>query len=220
MKILAVEFSSRHRSAAVIDASADKTRLTLGEAVDTGARSTSALTLVESALHEARLEREQVQCLAVGLGPGSYTGIRAAISLAQGWQLATGVRLLGISSAECLAMEARLLGLRGPVHVVIDAQRGEFYLAGYELEDGGPRETESLRLANEKEVNRAASLGLLVGPDVAAWPEAKILYPHASTLGALAAQRTDYTAGEKLEPVYLRQTQFLKAPPRRILPSW
>ena len=46
--------------------------------------------MIEEALREAGLEREQIEVLAVGLGPGSYTGIRVALSLAQGWQLASG----------------------------------------------------------------------------------------------------------------------------------
>ena len=63
--------------------------------------------MIESALRQAGLEREEIECIAVGLGPGSYTGIRAAIALAQGWQLARGVKLLGVSSAECLATQAQ-----------------------------------------------------------------------------------------------------------------
>ena len=56
--------------------------------------------LIDDALREAGVEREQIDCLAIGLGPGSYTGVRAAIAVAQGWQLARGIRLLGVSTAE------------------------------------------------------------------------------------------------------------------------
>ena len=98
-------------------------RCALGEAIETGARSTNALGLVEEALRQAQLERAQIECLAVGLGPGSYNGIRLAIALAQGWQLARPVKLLGISSAECLAAQAQAEGIFGRVQVVIDAQR-------------------------------------------------------------------------------------------------
>ena len=75
--------------------------------------------------------------IAVGLGPGSYTGIRVAISMAQGWQLARGVKLLGVSSAECLAAQAQAEKIFGRVNVVIDAQRNEFYLATYEISPRG-----------------------------------------------------------------------------------
>src|SRR5882724_9207269 len=111
MKILAVEFSSGQRSVAVVEHGR-----VLGSATETATRETHALTLVTRALTEAGLEREAVDCLAIGLGPGSYTGIRAAIALAQGWQLAAGearLKLLGISSAACLAAEAQALGWFG-----------------------------------------------------------------------------------------------------------
>ena len=74
----------------------------------TGAGATRALAMVAAALREAGLEREQIECLAIGLGPGSYAGVRAAISLAQGWQLALGVKLLGVRSVEAVAAQAHM----------------------------------------------------------------------------------------------------------------
>ena len=132
MKILALEFSSAQRSVAVIGSDA-RSGAVSSEVIETGLGATRALGMVEDALREAELEREQIECLAIGLGPGSYTGIRAAIALAQGWQLAGEVKLVGISSADCIAEQARFEGFLGPVTVVIDAQRNEFYLARYEL---------------------------------------------------------------------------------------
>jgi len=38
-------------------------------------------------------------------------------------------------------------------------------------------------------------------------------------VGQLASQRSDFRPGEKLEPIYLRQTRFVKAPPPRIIPA-
>jgi len=115
MKVLALEFSSPQRSVAVVQGSAGTGHSSLSESVEVGAGAAKTFGLVERVLNEARLEREQIECLAVGLGPGSYTGIRAAIALAQGWQLARGVRLLGISSVECLAAQAQAEGLRNRV---------------------------------------------------------------------------------------------------------
>src|SRR5206468_746207 len=134
MKILALEFSSERRSVAIVDDGR-----VCGRASEPGAHRGQALRLVETALREAGLEREQVDCLAVGLGPGSYTGIRSAIALAQGWQLALGTRTLGVSSVEVLAAAAHLEKIRGRVNIVIDAQRNEYYLAGYEIESTGWR---------------------------------------------------------------------------------
>lgn len=189
----------------------------MGEAIETGGRSTKALALVEEALRQAGVEREQVECLAVGLGPGSYNGIRLAIALAQGWQLARPVRLLGVSSAECLAAQAQAEGMRGRVEIVIDAQREEFYLAGYDLNGEAWRGVEPLRLVAAAEVTaRQEAGGLIVGPEVDKWfPRGRVLFPRAATLGELARGRTDFTPGEKLEPSYLREARFVKAPPSR-----
>ncbi len=222
MKILALEFSSTRRSVAVIQAQSQAGPQALSEVVevDKGARATPALGWIEEALREARLEREQVECLAIGLGPGSYTGIRAAIAVAQGWQLASppgGIKLLGISSAECVAAQAQAEGIVGRVTVVIDAQRQEFYLAVYEVTAEGRREIAPLRLATLAEVQQSEKAGeQLIGPDVAAWfPGGRVLFPSAATLGRLAAGRTGFVSGEELEPIYLRETNFVKAPPPR-----
>jgi hypothetical protein len=43
-------------------------------------------------------------------------------------------------------------------------------------------------------------------------PQGKILFPSAATLGRLAAERSDFVGGDKLTPVYLRETNFVKAP--------
>ena len=94
MTVLALEFSSARRSVALA-----RGGTFLAEAVEqTGGRGTNAFGLIEKALADAKIAREEIELIAVGLGPGSYTGIRAAIAVAQGWQLARGTKLLGVSS--------------------------------------------------------------------------------------------------------------------------
>jgi len=215
MKILAFEFSSPQRSVAACDGA-----VAVGEAIDTAPGNTmKPLALTAQALHQAGLEREQIEWIALGLGPGSYTGIRVAIALAQGWQLGRGVKLLGVSSAECVAAQAQAEGLTGKVAVAIDAQRGEFYLAGYEISAGGRREVSPLRLATLAEVQAREQAGeLLIGPEVTRWfPRGQIVFPRAALLAQLAKGRSDFVAGEKLEPIYLRETTFVKAPTSRVL---
>ena len=223
MTILAIEFSSAQRSVAVVQAGGGgpQAPVSAAEVVETGQRSTHALGMVEEALRAAQLEREQIGCLAIGLGPGSYTGIRAAIALAQGWQLARHVNLLGISSVECLAAQAHSDGLYGRVHIVVDAQRNEFYLATYDVSAERWQEVEPLRLATQAEVRaRVEAGGLLIGPEAQRFfPGSRVMFPLAATLGRLALGRTDFIAGEAIQPIYLRQTQFVKAPPPRILPD-
>jgi tRNA threonylcarbamoyl adenosine modification protein YeaZ len=214
MKILALEFSSPQRSVAVL-----RSEMQVSEIVETGLGATRALGMVEDALRESKLEREEIDCLVVGLGPGSYTGIRGTISLAQGWQLAREIKLLGLSTVECLAAQAQADGLTGRIHIAIDAQRNEFYLATYEINANSYQETEALKIVSLAEVNAREQSGeILVGPEVTRWfPNGRVLFPSAETLARLALNRTDFVRGEKLEPIYLRETSFVKAPPSRIL---
>ena len=236
MKILALEFSSPQRSVAVVQGNTLKGghqaapfgvhplgcpphANSVSEVIETGALATQALGMIETALRQAQLEREQIECLAIGLGPGSYTGIRLAIALAQGWQLAAGaVRLLGMSTVECLVAQGQAEGITGQVAAVIDAQRGEFYLAAYEISGAARHEIAPLRLASRDEVQRRSQAGeLLIGPEVTRWfPNARTLFPRAAMLGQLALGRNDFQAAETLQPIYLRETKFVKAPKLRI----
>lgn len=209
MKILAIEFSSARRGVAVVEGGR-----VLGLAEGDGL-TPGPFALIESALRAAGVEREQIECIALGRGPGSYTGVRSAIALAQGWQLALGVKLLGISSAEVLAATAQTAGVTGRVAVVIDALRGEFYSASYDVAAAGWRETAPLRLLKREAVEALAAGGeLLVSPDAKCpFGGTRLLVPSAAELGRLASERNEFQAGETLEPIYLRETTFVKAPP-------
>lgn len=217
MKILAIEFSTNRRSVAVVEGPAQ----VLSTATQTEGRATNVFALIEQALAEARVEREQIDALAIGLGPGSYTGIRVAISVAQGWQLAQAIKLVGISSVEVCAAELQASSFSGLAHVVIDAQRGEYYLATYEIDATTYRETAALRLVSPTEVEQCLARGERVfGPELSErLAAAQELYPSAGMLGRVAVGRGKFVAGEQLEPIYLRETSFVKAPPPRTWPA-
>ncbi len=210
MKILALEFSSPQRSVAVVQGN---------DFLESLSGSNEPFAMIDEALRAAKMEREQIECIVIGLGPGSYTGIRSAISIAQGWQLARPIKLLGVSSAEGIAAQAQTEGATGRVHVIVDAQRGEFYIAGYELTANGPREIEPLRIVSAAEVTQRGERGeVLIGPEVTRWfPSGKTIFPRAATLGRMALSRTDFISGEKIQPIYLRETKFVKAPPPRTI---
>ncbi len=182
---------------------------------ETGAGATKAFGLVEKALANARVTQEEINRIAVGLGPGSYMGIRVAIALAQGWQLARGVELIGLRSADTLAAQAHEEGLRGRLHTVIDAQKNEVYLASYELGAEGWHAAAPLRLAAIDEIRSlAAEGGQVVGPEATRWLETgRNLCPQARHLGLMAAAGAGPVQGETLEPIYLRPVSFVKAVP-------
>lgn len=236
MKILALEFSSSERSAAVLDPQTGR----VFESKAQGGQGTAAFHLIETALAQASLDRKAIDCIAVGLGPGSYAGIRIAIAIAQGWQLARETRLLGISSVEALALDAQIAKIYGNVTIAIDAQRGEFYLATYSIgpgmhslsptggEDQGEgasgnharrKQITPLQLASAADAKVKADSGdIMVGPEATKWfPNGRILFPSARSIATLAKDQKDFRSGDRMEPIYLRETSFVKAPPPRTI---
>jgi tRNA threonylcarbamoyl adenosine modification protein YeaZ len=212
MKILAFDFSSEERSVAICD-SLNGAPAILGWASERGYRSTHAISLIETALASAKLTRDEIDCLALGIGPGSYTGIRAAIALAQGWQLATNIKTIGISSVECLAAQAQSANLLGRVHIVIDAQRNEFYCATYQITATDRAEVEKLQLVPAVDVEQRAKAGeIILGPDAKIFG-GRELFPDAGAVAKLAALNNSFVPAEQLEPIYLREVNFVKAPP-------
>jgi len=216
MKILALEFSSEERSVAVVDSSAAATLL--GSASARGTRGVKGIALVDEALRQAGIEREQIDCLAVGLGPGSYTGVRSAIVLAQGWQFARGIPIVGVGADECLAEQAFQLGLRGPLNVIVDAQREEFHLARCELGASGWQMRDPWRLAGRPAVQARADAGEhVIGPDARRWiAAARSVNPEAVRVAELASRAREPVPGERLEPIYLREINYVKAPAPRV----
>lgn len=85
---------------------------------------------------ESLMKNLQLDAVAFGAGPGSFTGLRIACGLAQGLALAHGLPVLGVSTLEATAEEA------GAPRVVacIDARMREVYYAALEKGDGGWRE--------------------------------------------------------------------------------
>jgi tRNA threonylcarbamoyl adenosine modification protein YeaZ len=211
MKILALEFSSPIRSAAVaVDGNVCR------QVSEQGGRETHAFALIDSALQRAGVARQEIECIAVGLGPGSYAGIRIAIAIAQGWQLAQGIKLLGISSAEVVAAQAARLG-SPEVRVGLDAQRHELYAARYDVSiPGRPKLVEAFRplSATERFEEGSRILRMDLSPQEGIQKECAFP-PDAEFLAGLAANRADFVPGHHLEPIYVRKAEFVKAPPPR-----
>ncbi len=203
MTLLALEFSSEQRSVAVA-----RDGVVLGGAEETGGRAMNAFGMVARALAAANVRRDEIEVIAVGLGPGSYTGIRAAIAIGQGWQLARPIKLTGISSVEALAARARSEKIFGTVNAVVDAQRGEFYLATWDISANECREISPLKIVAAAEVETRRRNGeICIGPETGT-----ILFPSAVMVAQLASGRTEALPDEKLEPIYLRVTNFVKMP--------
>jgi tRNA threonylcarbamoyladenosine biosynthesis protein TsaB len=85
------------------------------------------LALTESALSAAGVDWPDVELLAVGVGPGGFTGMRIGIATARALAQARGIPLAGVSSLHALAR-----GAQAPLVVAaIDARRGEVFSAAW-----------------------------------------------------------------------------------------
>jgi tRNA threonylcarbamoyladenosine biosynthesis protein TsaB len=92
------------------------------------------LPLISQVLQQASLVRRDLNAIAVGVGPGSFTGIRTAISTAQGLALALNLPVVPVASLQTLAWQAAA-DSRRPVRVLaaLDARMGEIYGACYDV---------------------------------------------------------------------------------------
>lgn len=104
-----------------------------------GAQSSATLIpLIQQLLAEAGLALAQLDAIAFGRGPGSFTGLRTACAVAQGLALGSGVPLLPVDTLLAVAEEARhAFGARRTV-ALLDARMEEIYAARYDFEAHGP----------------------------------------------------------------------------------
>lgn len=125
MKLLALESSSERCSVCLLCDS--KLVARQGD----GARTHSELMLpfVHAVLAEAGCRLGDVDCIACGIGPGGFTGLRLACGVAQGLALAGGLPLIGVGSLEALALQQG----DGDVYVCVDARMNEAYCAAYRV---------------------------------------------------------------------------------------
>ena len=179
------------------------------------------LPMADALLAEAGIGRRALDAIAVGRGPGAFTGVRLGVSLAQGMALALDLPVITISSLAALALEAPEEE-DAAILAVIDARMGEIYAACYR------RDADGVLTALDDE--RIATADTLQLPEASAWQVvgsgwatyASVLsqrltgilrsadgqrYPQAAHVAELAMR--EFTAGrgqapELALPVYLR----------------
>ncbi|MFK7991659.1 MAG: tRNA (adenosine(37)-N6)-threonylcarbamoyltransferase complex dimerization subunit type 1 TsaB [Sandaracinaceae bacterium] len=168
------------------------------------------LPLVQQALSLGGADKAELTHLAVGLGPGSFTGTRVGVATAKGLAVALDLPLIGVVSLEAIALGAPSTR----VNVVTDAHKGEVYAACYRREAGRVlEEVEPFHAAPEAAHHRLPSVPS-VGSGTRRYPHAFVdtlpaVFDHVRGSMVARVARSRIEAGEThdraaLEPLYVR----------------
>lgn len=219
MKILAFDTSTEYCTAALlIDGAVALREVHAGQT-----HSQLLLPMCQDLLAEADIALQQLDGIAFGAGPGSFTGLRIACAVAQGLALGADVPVYGVGSLLALAEASAA----PRVIACLDARMGEVYHAVYERLDGDWLEVSAPLLSAPEQVPQVSGTGwcgsgsgfrvyaeVLTAQYGAALdrtcPE---LFPHAREIAALAAPH--FAAGEGMvaelaAPLYVRDKVALK----------
>lgn len=190
-----------------------------------------ALPFAEALLAEAGVARSQLDAIAVGRGPGAFTGVRLGLALAQGVALALDRPVVPVSTLAVLAAGAPAEG-PGLVLAAIDARMGEVYAGAFRRDGAGMTALDAERVLPPDAValavvagagNDGAWQGVGTGFAAAAGALAARLSPalrqvdaqalpraaHLARLAAAAHARGGAVAPEHVEPAYLRDNVAL-----------
>jgi tRNA threonylcarbamoyladenosine biosynthesis protein TsaB len=215
----------------VIDTSTDRAAIALAMATggvrvattEAGRRhGRDLIPRLKALLDAASLRAEELGAIAVGLGPGSYTGLRVGVAAAKTLSYATGAPLIGLDSLHSIARNAPPDAAR--ISVIADAQRGELYVADLVRPARGepPRPVADTRIeVFSSWLDRLENGIVVLGPalesarirtaipDACLPPDGCANYPTAE--GLLEMAREAWIGGRRespwlLEPHYLRRS--------------
>ncbi|ADO48240.1 tRNA (adenosine(37)-N6)-threonylcarbamoyltransferase complex dimerization subunit type 1 TsaB [[Enterobacter] lignolyticus] len=192
------------------------------------------LPLVQDILNESGVMLTELNALAFGRGPGSFTGVRIGIGIAQGLALGAGLPMIGVSTLMTMAQGAWRKTGATRVLAAIDARMGEVYWAEYVRDEQGVwlGEASEAVLKPEAVAERLTQLTgewAMVGTGWKAWPEmaqsaaatlvdGEVLLPAAEDMLPIAVHllaEGKTVAVEHAEPVYLRNEVAWKKLPGR-----
>jgi tRNA threonylcarbamoyladenosine biosynthesis protein TsaB len=214
MLVLAVESSTSRSSVALLDGERVLASASLGVARRHGEFLTPALRFC---LDQAGVALDRIGGVAVGLGPGLYTGLRVGIATAQSFAAARSLPTVGVSGLDVLAFRAR--HTRRLICAAIDARRGELFWGLYRPSPGGVQLIGELQVGTDEalaaEIEGFGEPCLVVGDAAIAHREtlarvadvAAPSWPDAADLAELAHPRflrEETVRPDQLHPLYLR----------------
>ena len=167
------------------------------------------LPLIDAVLGEANLRLSQLDGIAAGVGPGSFTGVRISVAVAQGLAYGAGLPVVPVTSLEALAFPVIEAGA-DRVIACLDARMGEVYWGCFARDASrGVRALGPLQVAPPARIGlpgaeryRGAGRGFTAYPELAALADldarSAAALPNAADMARLGALR--FAAGEGLDP--------------------
>ncbi len=209
MLVLALDTAT---AAVTVAVSEGERTLAVSTTVDARRHSELLAPAIAAVLAEAGVTPRDLAAVAVGVGPGPFTGLRVGLVTARTTAAALGVPVIGVCTLDVLALDA---GLDAEFVVATDARRREVYWARY---DGAG--SDAPRRVDGPHVNRPADVarpGPVVGEGAVLWPDAfpdarAPRHPSAAVLGRWVAQGRPTLDSQ---PLYLRRPDAVEPAARR-----
>ena len=136
--------------------------------VSRAGRGEKLMPAVAACLDEARVERTEIAQIVCGSGPGSFTSLRVAGSVAKGLAAGLGIPLYAVSSLLLTVTGAKPPAPHGQYLSMLDAMRGEFYSAHIVVNgDEPPHQTDAARIISAEELHELANMAghlVVIGP--------------------------------------------------------
>lgn len=173
---------------------------------------------IDAVLREAEVAPRELSGVAVGVGPGPYTGLRVGLVTARTFGSVLGIPVYGVCTLDLLAYECQLAE---PFVVATDARRKEVYWARYD--EAGRRVTEpAVSTPDDVDADGLPAVGQGALLYSGAFPDERPpTYPSAVMLGQLVAERL--AAGAALlppDPLYLRRPHATEpGRPKQVSPA-
>lgn len=214
-RVLALETSSTRGSVALVEGSHFEDASVASFRVHNVANEHAErlLGLIDEALSEARWEKDSLTRIAVGVGPGSFTGVRVGLSIAEGLMLGLGIPGVGIGSLAAVAAGLGREDARLRV-VVRDARRDEYFVAAYSKggeEIVAPHAISQAEAADTLKAKFDGSEYVVLGTAISGLPcfsDKLTSEPDARPLGALSLNVSpEHTA---VMPQYVRGPNVVK----------
>ena len=210
MKLLAFDTSTETMFIAVTDG-----QQTWQHMAEGGAKTSAALIpAIMALLKEADLTLQQLDAIVFGRGPGSFTGLRTACSVAQGLAFGAGeIQVLPVDTLLAVAEEARFISVEvanvTQIQAVLDARMGEVYAAIYIYKDGVWQATSDIQLCKPADLQLKAGFSLAGNCSVVGLDDAKRIQalPTATAMLRLAPAMLAVglgVAADQALPLYVR----------------